>query len=46
VIMQGMFLNAKSFNQDISKWNVDKVSNYASFNAQSALQNTNIPVKF
>ena len=42
--MQLMFNNAKSFNQDLSKWCVLNVSIYQGFSDGSNLSNANMPV--
>jgi len=43
-IMQVMFYNAKSFNQDLSKWCVSNVTNYLNFSDGSNLSNANMPL--
>jgi|GEM_PF-3021836 hypothetical protein len=44
--MESMFHWSKKFNQDISNWNVDKVTHFESFYENSALSSENVPVKF
>ncbi|WP_133152565.1 BspA family leucine-rich repeat surface protein, partial [Vibrio sp. 10N.261.52.A1] len=44
VNMYRMFDEAKAFNQDLSNWNVSKVSNHTSFAKDSALTEEHLPI--
>jgi surface protein len=44
--MSGMFSNAEQFNQDISGWNVDSVTNFFSFSIDPPLSVNYIPLLF
>jgi surface protein len=44
--MQQMFSFATAFNQNISNWNVTKVTQWTDFGFQSGLSTENTPVKF
>ncbi|WP_338958066.1 MULTISPECIES: BspA family leucine-rich repeat surface protein [unclassified Spiroplasma] len=41
-----MFIEAKSFNQDLSKWNVNKVTSHEEFAIGSQIDNSNKLPKF
>jgi hypothetical protein len=41
-----MFARAKSFNQSLTQWNVNKVYNHSGFADDSALEAKNIPPSF
>jgi len=44
--MQSMFNMATAFNQNISTWNVTKVTQWSNFRVGSALSTDNTPAKF
>ena len=44
--MGEMFYGASTFDQDISGWVVDQVTNFVSFRAVSALSTPNTPLRF
>jgi surface protein len=44
--MYAMFFGTKHFNQDISHWDVSKVTDWSYFNYNSNLQTSHIPAKF
>jgi len=44
--MRFMFAHAAAFNQNISNWNVTKVTQWDDFRFQSGLSTENTPLKF